>query len=654
MSATLRVQDFVGNTALFPDAPPPVLTVEARQHPVTVHFNKRTPEHDYVGEAMKKIVKIHTRLPAGGILVFLTGQNEILDLCRRLHRRFPSQTALAKHAAIPAGVGLEVEDIDQSTDQVVDQPETEWDEDFGDSEEELDAGQEVLPLSEVATESPLYVLPLYAMLSTKQQLKVFETVPEGHRLCVVSTNVAETSLTIPNIRYVVDSGMAKQKSYDLQTQASSFYVGWTSQASADQRKGRAGRTGPGHCYRLYSSAVFNDKFEKFARPEISRTPIEGVVLQMKSMNIDRVANFPFPTPPPAHAIAKAERHLTYLGAVDDAGQITPVGKLMAMFPVAPRYAKMLAIGQQHGCMPYTIALVAALAVGDPFLKEYQIQSDADDDTHKKRQFYEALSKFTLRAHHSDLLRMLMAVGAYAYSGGQEEFCNAHYLRPKAMDEILKLRRQLTALVQLFCPTADVSLDPKLAPPTKEQALALRQILLAGFVDQVAILRTLVDKDSAKGYRPKGITGTPAYLTMWGEDPVYVHPTSALYLSDPPPPYVIYSQLSVTSSGVALMQGVTAIEPKWLISIAKPLVTFTKPLDAKSTRPRDRKDTLLFQPSYGPKSWPLPNHHVPISQLKNTDVPFGVTVGTRKLNFLDQAIDSFGPEVDLSLAQKSTP
>ncbi|KAJ9088341.1 putative ATP-dependent RNA helicase DHR1 [Entomophthora muscae] len=388
MSATLRVKDFVGNQLLFPDTTPPVLEIKSRQHPVTVHFNKRTPEYDYVGEALKKIIKIHTRLPPGGILVFLTGQNEILDLCRRLNRRFKSQDVPKIHSKIQAGVDLETEDMDHPSEQPADDDLVE---DFGDSEEELEEGQEVLPMSEEAREEPLYVLPLYAMLSTKQQLKVFEEVPEGHRLCVVATNVAETSLTIPNIRYVIDSGKAKEKSYDPHTQASSFSVKWTSQASADQRKGRAGRTGPGHCYRLYSSAVFNDQFESFAQPEISRTPIEGVVLQMKSMNIDNVANFPFPSPPPALSIAKAEKHLTYLGAVNDEGLISPVGKLMAMFPVAPRYGKMMAIGQQHNCMPYVIALVAALSVGDPFLKDYQINTEEDDDKPQKRKFYEALT-----------------------------------------------------------------------------------------------------------------------------------------------------------------------------------------------------------------------------------------------------------------------
>ena len=132
---------------------------------------------------------------------------------------------------------------------------------------------------------PVQVLPLYSMLSPSEQLKVFQSPKEGHRLIVVSTNIAETSVTIPNIRYVVDSGREKQKVYDPQLKLSKFLITWVSQASANQRAGRAGRTGPGHCYRLFSSAVFN-KMEKFAEPEILRTPIDQTILQLKALGIN--------------------------------------------------------------------------------------------------------------------------------------------------------------------------------------------------------------------------------------------------------------------------------------------------------------------------------------------------------------------------------
>lgn len=164
-------------------------------------------------------------------------------------------------------------------------------------------------------------------------------------------------------------------------------MNWISKASAEQRAGRAGRTGPGHCYRLYSSALFENHFEEFAEPEILKIPIEGVVLQMKSMHIDTVTNFPFPTPPDRLALRNAEKLLTYLGALQSTNQplvglsdatITELGRTMALFPLSPRFSKMLVSGRQHGCLPYVIAIVSALSVGDPFLHEEALRTDERD------------------------------------------------------------------------------------------------------------------------------------------------------------------------------------------------------------------------------------------------------------------------------------
>ena len=171
----------------------------------------------------------------------------------------------------------------------------------------------------------------------------------------------------------------------------SFRVNWISKASAEQRAGRAGRTGPGHCYRLYSSALYENHFDQFARPEILQMPIEGVVLQTKSMHIDTVTNFPFPTPPDRESLRKAEILLTRLGALSSPGPIprslsspadspiTELGRSMALFPLSPRFAKMLVSGRQHGCLPYVITIVAALSVGDPFLHEEALHMNDGED-----------------------------------------------------------------------------------------------------------------------------------------------------------------------------------------------------------------------------------------------------------------------------------
>ena len=277
---------------------------------------------------------------------------------------------LDDYDVIPADEEAELVDTDlyQSGDEL----------NMNDSDDEmLDENMDLIGQAE-----PIYCLPLYSLLSTEKQQKVFQPPPPGFRLCVVATNVAETSITIPNIKYVVDTGRTKTKFYDKITGVSTFRVTWTSQASANQRAGRAGRTSAGHCYRLYSSAVFNDEFERFSPPEIVRRPVEDLILQMKSMHIKKVFNFPFPTPPAQESLQAGENLLISLGAVEKPspkrfkdiakaegiGAITPLGRTMASFPVAPRFGKMLSLANQEGLLPYVVALVSALSVPEVFVE----------------------------------------------------------------------------------------------------------------------------------------------------------------------------------------------------------------------------------------------------------------------------------------------
>lgn len=211
-----------------------------------------------------------------------------------------------------------------------------------------------------------------------------------------------------------------------------FQVSWISKASAAQRAGRAGRTGPGHCYRLYSSALYEHYFEQFAQPEILRVPIEGVVLQMKSMNIDAVINFPFPTPPDRMSLRKAETVLIHLGALASpaggntvlGGAITDIGKAMSLFPLSPRYSRMLVSGRQHGTLPYVITVVSILSVGDPFLREEtagNAENDGSDDDEE-----EALAHLSSEAARAKETRRLQR-RAYFRSQQVEHrlsFCSA--------------------------------------------------------------------------------------------------------------------------------------------------------------------------------------------------------------------------------------
>ena len=185
----------------------------------------------------------------------------------------------------------------------------------------------------------------------------FVSFHKGVRKVVVATNVAETSLTIPGMKYVIDTGRYKEKVYSDATGIQKFEIKWISQAAADQRAGRAGRTGPGKCYRLYSSAVFQD-FVKFPRAEIEERPLDDLVLFMKHFGIDQVKNFPFVTRPDIKKLENAEKLLVMLSALEKSdnprknlsGRITNLGETMHSFPVSPRYARILSLSSQKGLL----------------------------------------------------------------------------------------------------------------------------------------------------------------------------------------------------------------------------------------------------------------------------------------------------------------
>ncbi|KAJ3187271.1 ATP-dependent RNA helicase dhx37 [Irineochytrium annulatum] len=688
MSATLRVEDFTMNRTLFPkEVAPPVVKVDGRQYKVVVHYNRVTPEVDYVTEAIKKISKIHTKLPHGGILVFLAGQSEITAVVRKLRKAFPLAGAKGKEGEAGNSMAEKTRqkvdaaglfgDIDDQDGVPVGYEDGLDDYDLGEAEEddeeeevevldgaEGDEDEENAVLPDKNKPWPLHVLPLYSLLPTAAQMRVFEAPPPGTRLCVVATNVAETSLTIPGIRYVVDCGKVKERRFESQTSIQTFQIGWTSRASADQRAGRAGRVGPGHCYRLFSSAVFQNHFEEFSKPEILRVPVEGVILQMKSMGIDSVVNFPFPTPPGRSALRSGERLLVNLGAVEPSGgervqkeglgRITELGRILAKFPISPRYAKMLVIAsnQSRNILNYMIAIVAGLSVGEPFVRDEDVagRADQDDDeeayeegdTKERRQkmrgeWHRVMEVFAGPSPRSDALKVLRAIGAYsvAVSGHREaaeDFCKSHFLRPKAMEEIDRLRNQLHSLVAATIPADGAASDPipphaNLPPPTPEQCAMIRQILLAGYPDQVARLDIVATK-AQRGVK----NAAPLYATMWGVagESFRIHNASCLMRQRPPPEWIVYEEvlgarerLTADNEGVVqtrlvvsedkaerrlYLKNVTAISEKWIAAVApSTLLKNGKLMEQPEPRYDGSRDEVVgfAAPNFGPKIWELP-------------------------------------------------
>lgn len=614
MSATLRIEDLTMNPNLFP-TPPPVLEVEGRQHPVTMHFARKT-HHDYVEEAFRKISRGHRKLPPGGFLVFLTGRNEIFQLSERLKTAFGGlRSAQGPKVQISASEApLEVEDFDFG--DVDDNTRDDLDEIISDDEEEedefeIEEEQEAAPLK-------VQILPLYSLLPTREQMRVFEPAPDGTRQIILATNVAETSLTIPGTRFVFDCGRVKDRNYDRQSGVQSYDIGWISKASANQRAGRAGRTGPGHCYRLYSSAVFERDFEEFADPELLRMPIEGVVLQLKSMNLQNVVNFPFPTPPDRHSLTTAEKLLEYLSAISSSGQITQIGQTMSVFPLSPRFARILLVGHLHDCLPYTIALVAGLSAAEVFLPEAQavpalaaqeegaIRTNADivaetKQVNARRMFNEVHRNFCYLDDKSDAIKLLQVVGEFAHEP-TEAWCESHFVRFKVLKEIQQLRKQITDLLRTNIPSfSSIQYKDKLDPPSARQVAALKQMAAAGFIDQVAIRADRSPVPPEKHRKPKRAIDVPyvPLIPLHGaasasseKGLVYIHPTSPMaHLSiQECPEYIVYSYLQrATPTGdgsktpKTRMHALTDVSGGQLAGLAKgtSLLTYGKPI--KETR-----------------------------------------------------------------------
>ena len=653
MSATLRITDFLENPNLFRSGTPPLIQAEGRQYPVTTHFARRT-QRDYIDEAFEKVCKGHRKLPPGGMLVFLTGQNEITALSKRLKEALANSQGSqfnGHRVRISASeVPLETEDLELGNDTLESGAFEDNEVSDGllfDSEDDQDFEVE----DSTPASSKVHVLPLYSQLQTKDQLRVFEPPPENSRMIVLATNVAETSLTIPGIRYVFDCGRAKEKKYDRLTGVQSFEVGWISKASASQRAGRAGRTGPGHCYRLYSSAVYERDFEEHAEPEILRMPAEGVVLQLKSMDLQHVVNFPFPTPPDRQSLIKAERLLNYLGAISSVGKITSVGRELSNYPLSPRFSKMLTIGHQHDCMPYTIALVAALASLELFIPQNQLNLSPskqldfyttedrlaeDARVQLRKEYNHAHQLLSRHSSTSDALKGLTALCAYVYAPSKDDFCREMFLSPKALSEASNLCTQLMNIVRNnnTALLAD-SISLKLPSPSKTQVAALQQFTAAAFIDQIAILASASPSPPDLPRKPSRAIDVP-YLPLFPinakrradsdiiDIAVFIHPSSVLahIATKDLPTYVVYSHLqrgtTATIDGAkkprTRMHALTAVTAKQIAGLAKgtPLLEYGKPI-GKIEEADSKTRTCWVVPSLvgekGSMGWPLPAQKV---------------------------------------------
>ncbi|CAN3374309.1 hypothetical protein DIURU_000812 [Diutina rugosa] len=484
----------------------PVLNIPGRTFPVETMYTAQ-PEVDYVASVLDSVMQIHLSEPLGGdILVFLTGQDEIDACCSALFERVKV---------------------------------------LGDSV------------------SPLIVLPMYAALPPEMQRKVFEAAPKGTRKVVVATNIAETSITIDGIRYVVDSGFVKLNAYDARLGMDTLKVVPISQAQANQRSGRAGRTAPGKCYRLYTEKAYEREMKATTTPEIQRQNLSHTILMLKAMGINDLLGFDFMDPPPKSAMLVALRDLYTLGALNDEGFLTPLGRSMAEFPMDPMLAKTLILSSQEpfSCSQEVMSIIAMLSVQSIWYRPKEHEADAD---RRKQRFHHS---------QSDHLTLLNVYRGWELSNRSGKWCRDNYIQERSMKRALEVRKQLATIMNRSDQSI-VSCGSNLD--------RVRQVIAAGFF-----------KHSARRDRVEG------YKTLSTDTPVAIHPSSCLYTKRPE--YVVYHSLLLTTR--EYMQVVTEVNPKWLVQAAPHYFGET---DAKTLAMKKRSEKLVELGRGG--DWRLQNQY----------------------------------------------
>ncbi|XP_017268182.1 ATP-dependent RNA helicase DHX33 [Kryptolebias marmoratus] len=465
MSATMDVDLF---SEYFNKSP--VLYLEGRQHPIQIYYTKQ-PQPDYLQGALVSVFQIHQEAPPShDILVFMTGQEEIEALARTCRD-------IAKH--LPDGCG------------------------------------------------PMVVIPLYASLPPAQQLRVFHPAPKGHRKVILATNIAETSVTISGIKYVIDTGMVKAKRFNPDSGLEVLAVQRVSKAQAWQRAGRAGREDSGFCYRLYTEQEF-DNFIPMTVPEIQRCNLASVMLQLMALGIPDVMNFDFMSKPSPEAVRAAVEQLELLGAVEKKEEqvlLTSLGKKMANFPLEPRYAKTILLSPDYSCCEEILSIVSLLSV-DSVLYNPPARRD---EVHAARR------KFT--SSEGDHMTLLSIYRAFKKVSGNKEWCRENFVNSRNMSLVKEVQAQLREI----CLKLNMKLESCGADTGK-----VRRCLAHGMFINTAELQ------------PDG-----TYLALDTHQTVAIHPSSVLFQSKPA--YVIFNELLHTSR--CYMRDLCLVDPDWLLDTA---------------------------------------------------------------------------------------
>lgn len=479
----------------------PIFSIPGRTFPVEILYTK-DPESDYLDASLITVMQIHLTEPPGDILLFLTGQEEIDTASEILFERMKALGPMV--------------------------PE-------------------------------LIILPVYSALPSEMQSKIFDPAPPGGRKVVIATNIAETSITIDGIYYVIDPGFVKQNVYDAKLGMDSLVVVPISQAQARQRSGRAGRTGPGKCYRLYTEQAYRNEMLPSSVPEIQRTNLANMVLMLKAMGINDLINFDFMDPPPIQSLVTAMELLFQLGALDTEGLLTRMGRKMAEFPLEPNLSKMLILSVDLGCSEEILTIVAMLSAQNIFYRPKEKQAVADQ---KKAKFHQP---------EGDHLTLLAVYNGWKASKYSNAWCYENYIQARSLKRAQDVRKQLLGIMDRY--------KQEVISCGRNYKKVLKAIC-GGF------FRHAAKKDPQEGYKTL-VEGTP----------VFIHPSSSLFNRQPE--WVIYHELILTTK--EYMREVIAIEPKWLVEVAPTFFKTTDPNKISKTK-RQEKIQPLYNKFEKPNEW----------------------------------------------------
>jgi len=467
MSATLDAEKF---SNYFNNAK--ILVVEGRQYSVEKHYVIES-QPDYLDAALITCLQLHINQSPGDVLVFLTGQEEIESLEKLLKenaKRLPPESL------------------------------------------------------------KMIVYPLYAGLAPAQQMRVFQKTPENSRKIILATNIAETSVTINGIVYVVDSGYVKERNYIPKLGMESLQIRIISKAAANQRAGRAGRERAGICYRLYCEQDFL-KFEPNPIPEIKRCNLSSVILMLKALKIDDVFNFNYIDKPPTESIVRALEELYALGALNDQGKISALGNKMVQLPLDPNLAKVLLYSEEHDCLEEILKIVSILSVENVFFSHSSQRELAE----KKKKLF--------ASNDGDHITLLNVYEGYLKNMNDKDWCSSNFINQRNIKTVMDVYNQL----KRFCDLHNIGKNVKEKEGNIfEKSEKLRLALLAGFFQNTAILQ----KDGS-------------YKTLVTKKEIKIHPSSVLFGKKHP--CIVYHELVLTSKLYA--RTVSVIDSSWLQIVA---------------------------------------------------------------------------------------